>query len=146
MPDPVVPTPTPTPAPAATPTPAPAPTPEPAEEVVAARLDAAGARAGLDPAYGDVAAALLKPWLAEHKLGPRPEHLARFMTELRKGKPALFGAGPSTAPVASAPVAPSAGGQSPGPTAQWQALKAAGHKAQAESFYNKHRNAIVAGR
>ncbi len=109
-------------------------------EMVRDRFDAVAARAGVDAAYVDVALGLFESTGQE----PSKANMAAFVTALRKEKPALFGPQPaSTAPTPplAVPSAPAPGGMST-PFQQWQALEAAGRKAEAEAYYRLHRRSI----
>lgn len=109
-------------------------------EMIRDRFDAAAARAGVDGAYVDVTLALFQQSGQE----PSKANMSAFIESLKKSKPALFGPQPaSTAPTpqAATPAAPAPGAVS-NPYQQWQALRAAGRKAEAEAYYHTHRRAI----
>jgi hypothetical protein len=134
-------------APAGAPAPASVPAGASADEIAALRdqmlidrFDAAAARAGIDESYTEVALELFRKTGKE----PTKENLAAFCADLKKTRPALFGPQPaSTAPASShAPAAP-APGTTTTPYLQWQALRAAGRRAEAEAFYLRHSNAIA---
>lgn len=111
------------------------------QQMLADRFDAVAARAGIDEVYTEVALELFRKTGQE----PTKANLTKFCGELKKTRPALFGPQPAqTAPVpaGSAPTAPAPGAAS-SPYQQWQALRAAGRRAEAEAFYAKHRRAIT---
>lgn len=111
------------------------------DQMLVDRFDAVAARAGIAEGYTEVALELFR------KTGKEPsrENLAAFCKDLKAKRPALFGPQPaSTAPTpANAVPAAPAPGVITSPLQQWQALRAAGRRAEAEAFYAKHRRAIT---